>query len=185
MECIEPPQDRAPIRAGLGVHERDQTGGFVCVGEAPDLFILSPGDFLRYYNGGALGDLTPYISSEARADFPASVVASRMVDGRIFAVPMEVEPMAILYSIEAFEEAGLDESDIPKTWDELLEIAGKLTHSKRFGVLFETTPGYYQNFTRYPFMLKFPILYIQPCGGRVHKRHGHKACSHLLPQSMA
>lgn len=121
-------------------------------GQAPDLFILSPGDFLRYYNGGALGDLTPFISSEARADFPASVMASRMVDGRIFAVPMEVEPMAILYSIEAFEEAGLDESDIPQTWDELLEIAGKLTHSKRFGVLFETTPGYYQNFTWYPFM---------------------------------
>ena len=121
-------------------------------GQAPDLFILSPGDFLRYYNGGALADLTPYISTEAKADFPASVVASRMVDGRIFAVPMEVEPMAIFYSIEAFEEAGLDERDIPETWDELLEIAGKLTNSKRFGVLFETTPGYYQNFTWYPFM---------------------------------
>jgi multiple sugar transport system substrate-binding protein len=75
-----------------------------------------------------------------------------MVDGRLFAVPMELEPMAIFYSIEAFEQAGLDESDIPTTWDELLEIAGKLTNSKRFGILFETTPGYYQNFTWYPFM---------------------------------
>jgi multiple sugar transport system substrate-binding protein len=121
-------------------------------GQAPDLFLLSPGDFLRYYNGGALADLTPYISSEAREDFPASVVASRMVDGRLFAVPIEVEPMAIVYSIEAFEEAGLDDRDVPKTWDELIEIAGKLTSSKRFGVLFETIPGYYQNFTWYPFM---------------------------------
>ena len=51
-------------------------------GHAPDLFILSPGDFLRYYNGGALADLTPYIGEDARADFPANVVASRMVDGR-------------------------------------------------------------------------------------------------------
>lgn len=121
-------------------------------GHAPDLFILSPGDFLRYYNGGALADLTPYLSAEARADFPENVVASRMVDGRLFAVPMEVEPMAIFYSVDAFEEAGLDENDIPKTWNELLEIAGKLTDSKRFGILFETTPGYYQNFTWYPFM---------------------------------
>src|SRR5687768_13965432 len=26
-------------------------------GEGPDLFIISPGDFLRYYNGGVLQDL--------------------------------------------------------------------------------------------------------------------------------
>ena len=121
-------------------------------GQAPDLFILSPGDFLRYYNGGALADLTPYIAADAREDFPESVVASRMVDGRLFAVPMEVEPMAIFYSVEAFERAGLDESDIPATWDELLEIAERLTTARRFGILFETTPGYYQNFTWYPFM---------------------------------
>ena len=121
-------------------------------GHAPDLFILSPGDFLRYYNGGALADLTPYISSEARADFPESVVASRVVDGRLYAVPMEVEPMAIFYSVEAFEDAGLDERDIPETWDELLDVAARLTDSRRFGILFETIPGYYQNFTWYPFL---------------------------------
>lgn len=121
-------------------------------GQAPDLFILSPGDFLRYYNGGALADLTPYISQEAREDFPESVIASRMVDGRIYGVPMEVEPLAIFYSIRAFEEAGLDENDIPTSWAELLEVAGKLTNGNRFGILFETTPGYYQNFTWYPFM---------------------------------
>ena len=30
-------------------------------GQGPDLFLISPGDFLRYYNGGALLDLTPFI----------------------------------------------------------------------------------------------------------------------------
>ena len=39
-------------------------------GEGPDLFIISPGDFLRYYNGGVLLDLTPFIEKEAQADFP-------------------------------------------------------------------------------------------------------------------
>ena len=28
-------------------------------GQGPDIFIISPGDFLRYYNGGVLTDLTP------------------------------------------------------------------------------------------------------------------------------
>ena len=30
-------------------------------GHGPDIFIISPGDFLRYYNGGVLTDLTPYM----------------------------------------------------------------------------------------------------------------------------
>ena len=121
-------------------------------GQGPDIFIISPGDFLRYYNGGVLLDLTPYITPEAQADFPEGVIASRKVDGKIYGVPMELEPMAFYYSVKAFEEAGLNENDVPQTWDQLLEIGKKLTTAERYGVLFETNPGYYQNFTWYPFM---------------------------------
>lgn len=121
-------------------------------GEGPDIFIISPGDFLRYYNGGVLQDLTPHIDDAAKADFPESVIANRMVDGKIYGLPMEVEPMAMFYSVKAFEDAGLNENDVPKTWDELLEVAKKLTTPERYGVLFQTAPGYYQNFTWYPFL---------------------------------
>jgi len=121
-------------------------------GEGPDIFIISPGDFLRYYNGGVLLDLTPFIEAKARADFVEDVIVTRIVDNKIYGVPMEVEPMAMYYSIAAFEDAKLNENDIPKTWDDLLVVAKKLTNDKRFGVLFETQPGYYQNFTWYPFL---------------------------------
>jgi multiple sugar transport system substrate-binding protein len=121
-------------------------------GAGPDIFIISPGDFLRYYNGGVLQDLTPAIEDAAKADFPESVIANRMVDGKIYGVPMEVEPMAFYYSVKAFEDAGLSEADVPTTWDQLLEVGKKLTTAERYGVLFETNPGYYQNFTWYPFM---------------------------------
>jgi multiple sugar transport system substrate-binding protein len=121
-------------------------------GAGPDLFIISPGDFLRYYNGGVLLDLTPFMEEQARADFFPSVIANRMVNGKIYGLPYEVEPMAMYYSLDAFAEAGLTEKDVPKTWDELLIVAKKLTTEKRFGVLFETAPGYYQNFTWYPFL---------------------------------
>ncbi len=80
------------------------------------------------------------------------MIANRKVDGKIYGIPMEVEPMAMYYSVKAFEEAGLNENDVPNTWDELLEL-GKLTTADRYGVLFETTPGYYQNFTWYPFLM--------------------------------
>jgi multiple sugar transport system substrate-binding protein len=121
-------------------------------GQGPDIFIISPGDFLRYYNGGVLLDLTPYVEAKAKADFPAGIMGTRMVDGKIYGIPMEVEPMAMYYSVEAFEKAKLNENDIPKTWDQLLDVAKKLTDSKRYGVLFESAPGYYQNFTWYPFL---------------------------------
>jgi multiple sugar transport system substrate-binding protein len=120
--------------------------------EGPDIFIISPGDFLRYYNGGVLEDLTPYITEQARGDLYSNVMTTRIVDGKIYALPMEVEPMAMYYSVEAFEEAGLSEGDIPETWDQLLDVAGRLKKGDRSGVLFETLPGYYQNFTWYPFM---------------------------------
>jgi multiple sugar transport system substrate-binding protein len=83
-------------------------------GQGPDLFLISPGDFLRYYNGGVLKDLTPSIEQAAQSDFLPDVIATRKVDGKIFAIPMEVEPMAFFYSVDAFEKAGLNENDVPK-----------------------------------------------------------------------
>jgi len=121
-------------------------------GQGPDLFIISPGDFLRYYNGGVLQDLTPFMEQEAIDDFFPDVLASRIVDDKVYGLPMEVEPMAMYYDKAAWDEAGLTDSDIPETWDQLLEVGKRLTTDQRFGVLFETNPGYYQNFTWYPFM---------------------------------
>jgi len=121
-------------------------------GQGPDLFIISPGDFLRYYNGGVLQDLTPFMEKEALDDFYPDVLATRIVDDKVFGLPMEVEPMAMYYDKAAWKEAGLTDTDIPETWDQLLEVAQRLTNDQRFGVLFDTTPGYYQNFTWYPFM---------------------------------
>ncbi|GAA2854793.1 ABC transporter substrate-binding protein [Nonomuraea rubra] len=121
-------------------------------GEGPDIFLLSPGDFLRYYNGGVLADLTPHMKPEQIADFDKGVLGTRMVDGKVYGLPMEAEPLAMFYSVEAFEQAKLSEGDLPKTWDQLLDVAAKTTTGERFGVLFETIPGYYQNFTWYPFM---------------------------------
>jgi ABC-type glycerol-3-phosphate transport system substrate-binding protein len=50
-------------------------------------------------------------------------VEIRIVDEKIYGVPMDVIPLAMYYSLKAFEEVGLSESDIPQTWDQFLEIA--------------------------------------------------------------
>ncbi|GAB3462809.1 sugar ABC transporter substrate-binding protein [Streptomonospora sediminis] len=118
----------------------------------PDIFVVSPGDFLRYSNGGVLQDLTPHLSQEAIDDFTPGTLDTRTVDGRIYALPFEVEPLAMFYSVAAWEAAGLSEADIPETWDQLLDVGDKLVSAGQAGTVFETRPGYYQNFTWYPFL---------------------------------
>jgi multiple sugar transport system substrate-binding protein len=118
----------------------------------PDIFLLSPGDFLRYYNGGALQDITPYMEHGARDDYLPGALDTRVINGKVYGLPMEIEPLAIYYNQKAFEDAHLSEGDIPKTWDQLLDVGRKLRTNDRFGLAFEVTPGYYQNFTWYPFM---------------------------------
>ena len=83
-------------------------------GQGPDIFLISHQDFLLYYNGGVLLDLTPYMEDAAKKDFFPSVMEARIVDEKIYGVPFDVEPMAMYYSLKAFEEAGLSESDMPK-----------------------------------------------------------------------
>ena len=81
----------------------------------PDLFLISPGDFVRYYNGGVLADLTPYLDAEVLDDYYPEALATRTVDGKVFGLPMEQEPLAIFYDVAAFEDAGLSEGDLPTT----------------------------------------------------------------------
>jgi multiple sugar transport system substrate-binding protein len=119
-------------------------------GEGPDVFLLSPGDFLRYVNAGALADLTPHLPPGVQQEYLPGSLETRTVNGRVYGLPMEREPVALFYSKDAFEQAGI--KNPPKTWPEMLDIAEELTTADRFGLLLETIPGYYQNFTWYPFL---------------------------------
>ncbi|AXK35507.1 sugar ABC transporter substrate-binding protein [Streptomyces armeniacus] len=121
-------------------------------GSGPDIFLASPGDFLRYYNGGILMDLTPHMDKAAVKDYYKDALASRMVDGKVYALPMEVEPLAMYYDVSAWEKAKLSEGDIPTTWDQLLDVGAKLKSPTRAGIVTETKPGYLQNFLWYPWM---------------------------------
>jgi multiple sugar transport system substrate-binding protein len=53
----------------------------------------------------------------------------------------------------------------------LLAVAEQLTNDERFGVLFETIPGYYQNFTWYPFMWQGGGDFVEADGKTSAMRH--------------
>ena len=139
-------------------------------GQGPDIFLISRRDFLLYYNGGVLLDLTPYMEDAAKKDFFPSVMEAQIVDERSME-SLDVEPMAIYCSLKAFEEAGFSESDICKTWDQFLEIAHKLAKGDPVGCMFElhriSTRTYW-----YPFMWQGGGEIVTPDGNTapLHRR---------------
>lgn len=121
----------------------------IATGEAPDVFFISPGDWRRYAESGLALPLNDYMPQYLLDDLlPASVEAVTL-NGNIYSVPFEMEPVALWYNKDMLAEAGLE---VPKTWDELLVAAEALTTSNRYGLLLPMNPDYYENFVFYPFL---------------------------------
>jgi len=115
----------------------------------PDVFFMSPGDFLKYVNSGLALDLSPYFTDEIKADFLQSALDAVTVNDKIYGVPFEIELLGLYYNKDMLAAANVQP---PKTWDELIEATKTLTKGEVSGLLIEPNKGYYQNFTWYPFL---------------------------------
>lgn len=87
---------------------------------------------------GYLMDLTPFVEKEGGATFlaqwdPSAVELCRF-KGKLYCLPDQMDPGALIYNTAHFKEAGLDPNRPPATWDEFLEYARKLTRGDRWGV---------------------------------------------------
>jgi multiple sugar transport system substrate-binding protein len=80
-----------------------------------DLGILQPVDDLAN-EYGLTGD-----------DFVDTAWEGTQVDGKRYAIPLDMHPLGLYYNVDAFEKAGLDPNKPPTNKDELLEYAKKLT----------------------------------------------------------
>lgn len=62
---------------------------------------------------------------DLRADFTG--VDAHVIDGEVYYIDYGMMTGSVYYNKKMWEEAGLTEEDIPKTWDEMREVAKKLT----------------------------------------------------------
>lgn len=155
-------------------------------GDGPDIFLISPGDYLRYANGGVLQDLTPYMEQEAIDDyFPQALATRRSGDG-IYGLPMEQEPLALFYDPELLEAVGIAEGDLPSDWEQLLELATELSAGSQTGLVLDVDPGYYQNFTFYPWLWQTGGDVIDPDSQKpVFDAEGPRAALDLFGRAIA
>ena len=118
-------------------------------GEGPDIYMISPGDFMKFAKSGLMKDLTPDFPAGVKEDFLPASLDAVTYNGKIMALPFELESLGLYYNKEMLDKAGVQ---VPKTWDELHAAAKKLTTDKVAGLIIPPDKGPYFNFIWYPFL---------------------------------
>lgn len=112
-----------------GGKDREQYLTAMAGGNGPDAYPSNPfPDMEKYIANGFNADLTDrwnqYADKEQYAD---SVMAAATKDGKVYGIPHDIYIMAMTYNKKLFKGAGLDPASPPKTWDEFVAAAQKLT----------------------------------------------------------
>lgn len=73
--------------------------------------------------------------------FYPALMANGKIDGKTWGVPFQRSTIVMYYNKDMFREAGLDPDQPPRSWDEMVAAAEKLTKQGRWGLMVPTT-GY-------------------------------------------
>lgn len=107
-------------------------------GNGPNLVVQGPDTARGYVNQGAFQTADAFYSDPAK--YPnAAAMYPNMVDavtwdGKKAGIPMGTAAYAVYYNKKLWAAAGLTDKDYPKTVDQLLAVAKKLTKGKIYGL---------------------------------------------------
>lgn len=84
----------------------------------------------------ANGSLEPYGDQlPNKADFYPGLVSAFTVEDKFYCAPKDFSTLALVINTKMWKDAGLTDADLPKTWDQLAEVAKKLTKGKVKGLV--------------------------------------------------
>ena len=101
-------------------------------GKPADVFYLSTDALAGYASNGSLlayGD-----KLKNKDDFYPSLVKSFTYDGKFYCAPKDFSTLALEINTQMWDAAGLTDSDIPTTWDQLETVSKKLTTADHVGL---------------------------------------------------
>lgn len=99
-------------------------------GSLPDVFWMHSNESERYMSNDMLLDLNDRIEASELIDpanYPEDIWGLYTYDDHKYAVPKDIDTIAIWYNKKLFDEAGVDYPTSDWTWDDLYETAKKLT----------------------------------------------------------
>ena len=118
-------------------------------GSLPDVFWMHSNEAERYMSNDMLLDLTDRIADSDLIDmskYPEDIAELYTYDGKNFAIPKDVDTIALWYNKTLFDQAGLEYPTADWTWDDLYEAAKALTKDGVYGFACSATnnqAGYY------------------------------------------
>ena len=92
--------------------------------DLPTIFFTSADQIPTLYDLGLTEDLSKWMDKEVIDGLANGVIDACTIDGQMTYYPVAVQPQAVIYRIDRFEEAGLK---VPSTWDEFVDCAKALT----------------------------------------------------------
>ncbi|WP_176082863.1 sugar ABC transporter substrate-binding protein [Martelella sp. HB161492] len=137
------------------------------VGKAPDIYAVDVPFNALMASKGALYDMTDMVKGSDVIhidDYYPGPVASATWDGKLYGVPKSTNTIALYYNEDMFKAAGIAEP--PKTWDELVDDARKLTDKDKgvYGLAFSAEATEEGTFQFLP--------WVQMAGGSWQKVNG-------------
>ncbi|MDP4084834.1 MAG: extracellular solute-binding protein [Bacillota bacterium] len=105
-------------------------------GKGPDILNLYYGWLPQYVKQNYLQPIPKDLltTSEIESYFVPMIKASK-INGKYYTLPIAVRSLALFYNKDMFKKAGLDPNSPPKTWNELIQDAKKMTKRDANGKL--------------------------------------------------
>jgi multiple sugar transport system substrate-binding protein len=100
--------------------------------DLPDVFWMHANSALKYMQNGLLMDVTDKIAQSDKIDindYYEDITELYSLGGKNYALPKDIDTIALWYNKTYFDEAGLAYPTDDWTWDDLIENAKKLTKS--------------------------------------------------------
>lgn len=105
-------------------------------GELPDVFWMHSNQAQKYMENDMLLDLTDKIAASDKIkldDYYEGITNLYSLNGKQYAVPKDIDTIALWYNKTMFDECGVDYPDDTWTWDTFAEAAAKLTTDDHWG----------------------------------------------------
>lgn len=97
-----------------------------------DVFYLSTDALAGYASNGSLLAYGDQLGN--KSDFYPSLVKSFTYNGKFYCAPKDFSTLQLIINKDMWSAAGLTDSDIPKTWDQLQAVSKKLTGNGHVGL---------------------------------------------------
>lgn len=119
-------------------------------GELPDMAFIDNPDHASFSAMGLFADITDKVNGWEDANFLEGPLNSTKYNDRIYGLPHASNALALYYDVDMLEAAGVEP---PETWEELEEVASKLTSGNTYGLAFSAIKNEEGTFQMLPFFL--------------------------------